>query len=403
VAPTRSSFLTRLFIGFSLFLWAWILLDLFTHPVSIGPNEGGNLFRWLSALAGSATVLTALFIRRKVPDNLVGLLLLAWGVGATGWSLRSEWTDPMLGSIFSLVWGLYFFCVACTAGVLMFYYFPDGQVVPQKLKRWMPLITGLMAIGGTFYIMGYPDSGSQGNTPNLVAVKALEASGMYIFLVVFLLGMIGGLVSLVLRYRSGDARQRLQLQWLIWLLAFGIVQGAIPFGKWAQTTGSIVFLIAQIFGFLYWQIFPALGVGIAILRHNLWGIEVLIRRTLIYGALTITLGLVFFGSVTLMQALFSAVSGQQSAVATVISTLLIAAIFSPLRRRIQNDIDRRFYRKKYNAEQAIERFAATARQETNLEALSAELLAVVSETMQPAAVTLWLRPTADRRPPTVDR
>jgi hypothetical protein len=143
------------------------------------------------------------------------------------------------------------------------------------------------------------------------------------------------------------------------------------------------------FGFMF---FPV-ATGIAILRYRLYDIDIIINRTLVYGSPTLMLALVYFGGVTATQAVFTALTRQeeQPQLAIVVSTLVIAALFTPLRRRIQSFIDRRFYRRKYDARKTLEAFSAKLRDETDLDRLGVDLVEIVSETMQPAHASLWLR------------
>jgi hypothetical protein len=149
-------------------------------------------------------------------------------------------------------------------------------------------------------------------------------------------------------------------------------------------------------GILISMLLIPLSIGVAILRHRLWDVDTAINRTVVYGALTASLALVYLGGVAATQAIFRALTGQeqQPQLAIVVSTLVIAALFNPLRRRIQSFIDRRFYHRKYDARKTLEAFSATLRDETDLDALGADLVNAVRETMQPTHVSLWLGPEA---------
>jgi hypothetical protein len=147
-----------------------------------------------------------------------------------------------------------------------------------------------------------------------------------------------------------------------------------------------------LFFYLTTGLFPPVAIGMAVLRHRVWDIDLIIRRTLVYSLLTASLTLVYFINVVLLQELSQLITGQdQPPVATVLSTLAIAALFTPLRRRIQTFIDRRFYRRKYDAERVLDAFSATLRDDVDLDHLTNSILGAVEETMQPAHVSLWLR------------
>jgi hypothetical protein len=144
-------------------------------------------------------------------------------------------------------------------------------------------------------------------------------------------------------------------------------------------------------------LFIPLSIGVALLRARLFDIDVVINRTLVYGSLTATLVALYFGGIVVLQGVIVALTGQESTIAVVASTLLIAALFNPLRRRIQGFIDRRFYRGKYDARKTLEAFSTKLKDETDLEALRGDLVGVIRETLQPAYVSLWLRPETTQK------
>jgi hypothetical protein len=260
---------------------------------------------------------------------------------------------------------------------VFFYLFPDGRFVPRWARWLIPLV-----VAREFAYVFAPDS-----------------PALYLFPIE--LGTF--LFAQIYRYfRSSNAVERQQTKWFVYSASLGILGfgGLIMFMTSLTQNGQPAPIPAELIGsaavYFFILLIP-LSIMMAILRSHLWDIDIIIRRTLIYGALTALLALIYFGSVVVLQEILRAVTGQTSDLATIISTLAIAALFNPLRHRIQNVIDHRFYRRKYDAQQVLARFAATARDEVVLEKLTNELLSVVSETMQPASVSLWLRAPERKR------
>ena len=213
---------------------------------------------------------------------------------------------------------------------------------------------------------------------------------------------LAGAITLVLRFRQSRGDECLQLKWFVFSSA---IFGAVV------VTGMVLFSLppSLVVGWLLSWSWPALflsaastipvATGIAILRYRLYAIDLIINRTLVYGTLTAALVLLYFGGVAATQEIFRVVTGQeeQPQLAIVVSTLVIAALFTPLRHRIQSFIDRRFYRRKYDAARTLEAFSAKLRDETDLDALNAELVGVVRETMQPSHVSMGLHPDPELR------
>jgi hypothetical protein len=223
--------------------------------------------------------------------------------------------------------------------------------------------------------------------------------GAYAVLPLLPLCMLASALSLVLRYRRSGGEERQQIKWIAFAASVVVVVYAIamiasfvfPAESWT-TGGSVWWLNLLTYAVLSSFTLVPIAVGIAVLKYRLYEIDIIINRALVYVSLTATLVALYLGGIVLLQRVFVAFTGQRSTLAVVASTLLIAALFNPLRRRIQSFIDRRFYRSKYDARKTLEAFSTKLREETDLEALTSEVVGVVRETVQPAHVSLWLRP-----------
>ena len=266
--------------------------------------------------------------------------------------------------------------------------FPNGRLVP----RWMGLILPFYILY-TFFST-FPSSTSPFDTSNWPGwLNLLVVLGLFVPII----------LAQIYRYRRFSTPiQRQQTKWVIFgvTTALGVTVGLIFIG----------FLIPSLINSLFWNevwiiIFPTasllipVSIGFSIMRYRLYDIDRLINRTLVYGTLTATLALVYVGLIFALQYLLQGIINQNNDVAIVISTLVIAALFQPLRHRLQWFIDRRFYRRKYDAAKTLEAFSATLRNEVDLNQLREELIAIVQETMQPVHVSLWLRsPEQDGTP-----
>jgi hypothetical protein len=365
-------------------------LDFYTAPTRHEPD--------FSVLAGIPLLvyptIGALVVSHR-PKNAVGWILCGMGFVFEVLAFSRAYADYLLfahpGSLIGKTmddgaapWTVGHIVIMCA--VLLVVLFPDGRL-PVRYFRGVVW----MAVGGT-------------------ALASLSwftwseeiALGRFVIMLrqfVFYVGLFGitliflscaaSVFAILERLQRAEARERQQIKWFGYGAAVFLSADFFLLFADEQTSEWLVFAVIVV-GL---SAIPV-TVGIAILKHHLYDIDLLINRTLVYGVLTGTLALVYFGGVTVTQAIFRTLTGQadQPQLAIVVSTLVIAALFNPLRRRIQSFIDRRFYRRKYDAAKTLEAFSVKLRDETDLDALSDDLVGVVRETMQPSHVSPWLRP-----------
>ena len=268
--------------------------------------------------------------------------------------------------------------------VLFFLLFPSGRFAP-RWTRWLAAAFCAFLVSQSLF----PDFYSRS--------LALKMVSLLVFL-----GIVVSLVwSQTYSYRRFSSPvQRRQTKWVVFgttLAVAGTFPFQVPVDLSLVDGDTPLRLLLLRTGFSLSFLLVPLSISVAVLRSHLFDIDVLINRTLVYGSLTAMLIGLYLGGILVLQRLFIVLTGEESTLAVVASTLVIAALFNPLRRRTQSFIDRRFYRNKYDAAKTLEAFSATLRDETDLDALSDDLVGVVRETMQPVHVTLWLRPDTGSR------
>jgi len=330
-------------------------------------------------------------IASRHPTNAMGWIFLgvsvATGLGTAASSYAKHWVDDPTGSRalaeaaawYGNVSWIPFILVPCTFVLLLF---PDGRLLSRRW-RWVAWCAGV-GIAATFVTEGVRpgpiyDFPQFRNPYGIDSPLVDPLNGLA--LLVLLVGIVGSSASLIVRFRRAQGGPRQQIKWLA--LAGALAGVTVPLASigsvlWGETATNIASMLGVI-------CLPA-AAGIAILRHQLYDIDLVIRRTLVYGALTATLGATYLGLV-----LLTGLAVGQSGFAVAASTLAVAGLFRPLRARIQALVDRRFYRRRYDAARELESFGARLRDEIDLDSLAADVRGVVRETVQPAHVSLWLR------------
>ena len=331
------------------------------------------------------------FVVTKRPGNRIGWLMIAIGVAYAVTSFNSDYpgisaqvhrpTRPFGGLVFWL--SSWDFTLHLFLLLFLLLLFPTGEL---PSRRWKPLMWfGLTVFAGLDVLLAVKQ-GPIGGSPvdNPFGVLSVPDGIVIALLICGFLAMAGAVVSLVLRFRTarGDVRQQLK-----WFTYGGALAIACQFAGFLTLWSNTIVAVLAVTALTAMPFF----MGVAILRYRLYDIDVLINRTLVYGLLSASLGLFYLAAVISLQTIFRVVVGQGSDLAIAISTLAIAALFQPLRRRIQAFIDRRFYRRKYDATRTLTMFQTRLRNEVDLDQLAGDLLGVVQDTMQPAHVSLWLR------------
>ncbi len=372
-------------------------------------REGAPVFDyWLlnTVMAVSFSPVGAVIAPRLPPRNPIGWLFCTVGLFgairvfcaeyaiATLLAEPGSWLGALPGGeaiawVSSWVWVVHF-----GPFIFLALLFPDGRL---PTPRWRPFawLVALVVAGGTVAVAIWPETAARFdsvNSPLGIEVAANVVNPVEA--IVYVLALTAA-ASLLVRLVRSRGIERQQVEWFAYAIVLLAISTTLAFvvsealnAQWLGWISSIL-VIASIVAL-------PVAMSIAILRYRLYQIDSLINRTLVYGSLTTVLALVYFLTIVVLDRALIALTGQESTLTVVASTLLIAALFTPLRRAIQSFIDRRFYRKKYDARKTLEAFSAQLRNETNLDALSDDLVDVVKETMQPAHVSLWLRPPPNR-------